>query len=222
MRTPDQDERAEEGTLSEAFGDGFGSVDQGDLNDGYGTDSFDDDDYSEPEVADDPVDESDDTFDDAAEDEGGFGGPDDGTTETGDTTDTTGGIDVDDDGAMVVPTGAEATEDDPDNIIEEIIDDVLGGDAGEAIGGVGDTYAVDGADLLDGLDDPGFDGDDGTATSAINNSGDGVFDSAFDQPEVGDAADFVTESDFDLNADGHVDHGDLREAAHPFDFHADG
>jgi hypothetical protein len=58
------------------------------------------------------------------------------------------------------------------------------------------------------------------ASSAINNDGDG-FDTPFDQPEVNDA-ELSTESDFDLNADGHVDHGDLREAAHPFDFHADG
>jgi hypothetical protein len=222
MRTPDQDERADDGTVSEAFGDGFGSVDQGDLNDGYGTDDFYDDSYTEPEVDDQVDDDStdaDDTFDDAAEDEGGFGTDDTVVVEDD-------GVDVGDDGTEVVPTAAEAAEEDePSNILEEILDDVLGGDVGDIGGGIGDTYATDTPDFLQGIDDEDGTGplDDDSASSAINNEGsDGVFDSPFDQPDGADAADFVTESDFDLNTDGHVDRGDLREAAHPFDFHADG
>jgi hypothetical protein len=223
MRSPDQDERADDGTVSEAFGDGFGSVDQGDLNDGYGTDDFYDDTYTEPDAVDEPVDDgstdADDTFDDAVDDEGGFGTTDDTVVVEDD------GIVVGDDGAEVTPTAAEAPEEDePGNILEEILDDVLGGDVGDIGGEIGDTYGTDTPDFLQGLDDEdgtGLDGD--SASSAINNeSSDGVFDSPFDQPDGADVADFVSESDFDLNTDGHVDRGDLREAAHPFDFHADG
>jgi hypothetical protein len=218
MRTPDQDERPDPGTAGsagEALGDGFGSVDQGDLNDGYGSHDFYDDSYDDPtDVADDTYD-TDATFDDAADDDGGFGGsgPD-------------GGVDDGSGVGEVVPVGNEVSDADAENILVDILDDVFGDDADEVVDEMETAYGMDASELLEALGD-GYATDDDGGLSPVDTSDDGgVFDNPFDPTsgttDVGDAADFATQSDFDLNADGQVNHGDLQEAAHPFDFHVDG
>jgi len=88
------------------------------------------------------------------------------------------------------------------------------------------AYGMDPSELLEALGENYAADDDGGFTPADTTDDGGVFDNPFDPtsgaPDVGEAADFVTQSDFDLNADGQVNHGDLQEAAHPFDFHVDG
>jgi hypothetical protein len=211
MRTPDQDERPDPGAADGSLGDGFGSVDQADLNDGYGNSDFYDDSYDDPADGD-GSDDADDTFDDAADDDGGFGGSgDDGGLGDG------AGV------GEVIPVGSEVSDAEAENILEELLDDVFGDDTEQVIDDMEASSGLDPSELLESLgdaddDDPGSleTGDDG-----------GVFDNPFDGgvdggAEVTDAADFVSEADFDLNTDGHVDGGDLHEAAHPFDFHVDG
>jgi hypothetical protein len=214
MRTPDQDERPEPGTADHALGDGFGSVDQGDLNDGYGTSDFYDDSYDDPtEVADDTYD-TDDTFDDAADDHGGFGGDGDGGA-LGDGTE----------GSNVVPVGSEVSDADAENVLVDILDDVFGDDADEVLDEMESTYGMDASEILGALGDAYATDDDGSGLNPVDTTddGSGVFDNPFDgATDGGGAADFATQSDFDLNTDGHVNQADLHEAAHPFDFHVDG
>jgi hypothetical protein len=215
MRTPDQDERPEPGTADDSLGDGFGTVDQADLNDGYGNSDFYDDSYDDPIDVEDGY-ETDDTFDDASDDDGGFGTTDDG-----------GLGDVDDDGGSVgevIPVGSEVSDAEAENILEEILDDVFGDDTEQVIDDMEASSGLDPSEILETLGDAY---DDDLATTDGADDGSGVFDNnPFDGAgaggEVADAADFVSESDFDLNTDGHVDGGDLHEAAHPFDFHVDG
>jgi hypothetical protein len=205
MRKPDQDERPESGA-DDSLGGGYGSVDTGDLNDGYGTTSFYDDTY-------DPIDpdetyDADETFGDAAGEDGGFGSADDGSTAG------------DGDGlGEVVPVGSEVSEDEAENILEEILDDIFGDDADDVVDDMQTASGMDAGEILDTLDD--VYADEGFGTVDIPDDG-GVVDNPFDGADSADVADFVSQSDFDLNIDGHVDRGDLREAAHPFDFHAEG
>jgi hypothetical protein len=214
MRTPDQDERPEPGTAGEALGDGFGSVDVGDLTDGYGADEF----YPDYGDSDDPIDPddtygADDTFDDAVDDDGGFGADD-------------GGIAVGGDGdgsglGEVLAVGNEASDDGADNILEEILDDIFGDDADDVVLDAQTAPGMDAGDLLSSLDEAYVD-DEGFGLADIADDGGSEILDPFDGGDVTDAADYVSQSDFDLNTDGHVDGGDLHEAAHPFDFHVDG
>ena len=212
MRTPDQDERPDPGSVGESLGEGFGSVDPGDIHDGYGAGDFYPeygDSYDEPVDPDDTYD-TDDTFDDAADDDGGFGS-DDGVTVDGDGT----GL------GEVVPVGSEVSDAEAENILEEILDDIFGDDADDVVADMEASSGMDASEILESLDDAYVD-EDGLGGSDITDGG-GVLDNPVDGSADGmDAADFVSESDFDLNTDGHVDQGDLHEAAHPFDFHVDG
>jgi hypothetical protein len=214
MRTPDQNERPDPGTADDALGDGFGSVDPGDLNDGYGTHDFYGDSYDAAEV--DDTYDTDDTFDDAADDDGGFGGSDDTGAGGG------GGDGV----GSVVQAGGDAGEAEAENVLVDILDDVFGDDADEVVEDMEATYGMDASEILASLgDDYAVDDESGRSFVAADadDGGDVLDDNALDgQPDGGDVADFVTQSDFDLNTDGHVDPGDLHEAAHSLDFHVDG
>ena len=213
MRTPDQDERPEPGTADQSLGDGFGSVDQGDLNDGYGSHDFYNDDYDDTTDTTDTGDsyDTDDTFDDAADDHGGFGG-----TGDGDGSGPGGG----DGSGEVIQVGSEVSDSEAENILVDILDDVFGDDADEVVDDIETTYGMDASEVLAALGDT-YANDDGLNPTDQADDG-GVFDNNPFDGDVGDAADFATQSDFDLNTDGHVDQGDLHEAAHPFDFHVDG
>lgn len=211
MRTPDQEERPEPGTADASLGGGFGTVDQADLNDGYGTSDFYDDDYGYGDDTVDPDDsyDTDDTFDDAADEDGGFGTiGDDGALGEGD------GV------GEAVPVGNEVSDSEAENILEEILDDVFGDDADQVVDDMESSTGMDAVEILDTLGD-GYADDDGFGPVDATDGG-GVLENPFDGSDAIDAADFVSEADFDLNTDGHVDQGDLREAAHPFDFHAEG
>jgi hypothetical protein len=212
MRTPDQDERPEPGTADDALGDGFGSVDQGDLSEGYGTDDFYESSYDPTDVDVDDDYDTDDTFDDAPDDHGGFGGTGDGVP--GDA----------DGGGDVVPVGSEVSDGEAENVLIDILDDVFGDDADEVLDDMEATYGMDASEILVSLGDNYAVDDDGSGFSPAGPSDDGgVFDNnPFDGQPDGDAADFATQSDFDLNTDGHVDQGDLHEATHSFDFHVEG
>jgi hypothetical protein len=218
MRTPDQDERAESDTAPPALDDGFGGPDVagGDLNDGYGSHSFygDADDDATPDDDGGDTSLNDDTFNDAGDDHGGFGGT--GAADTGDGGDDSGE-------AAGGFNGGDVSEAQAENILTDILDNVFGDDADDVVEDMEDSYGVDATDLLTALGDT-YGTDDG---SGATDDGSGVFDNPFDGADgggvgdVGDAADMVTGTDLDLTGDGHVNHADLSEAAHPFDFHVD-
>ena len=189
MRTPDEDTTLDgDGSASSSLGDGFGSS-AGDLTDGFGDDDFSDDNYSSDSDSDsDDADSSDDSFEDT------FG---DDTS----------------DGDSPGLSDAEA-----ENVLVEILEDVFGDDGPEVLDEVeAEGFRMDGGELFEAMDDAyASTGPVPDLTIDIGGELDG---GGFDVPDDAfDPSDMVSETDFDLTGDGHVNVHDLHEAAHPFDF----
>jgi len=167
------------------------------LGDGFGssasdlTDGFGEDDFSE--------DNSFDPTDTTSTDDGGL----DDTTD-GDGSDT--------------PFGDGLSDAEAENVLVEILEDVFGDDAPEVLDDMEAATGLDAGELIDALDETdSTPDDDGIDAFSLDGPGAGdlVPDDGFDPFEP---SEIPSESDFDLTGDGHVDHHDLHEAAHPFDF----
>ena len=193
MRTPDEDGALDGGEVSGSVGDGFGSS-AGDLTDGFGEDDFSDDN----------------TFDTTdTGDSGDTTTTGDGSTADGSTAD--GGTD---DGGTSFGDGLSDAE--AENVLVEILEDVFGDDAPEVLQDMEAATGLDGSELYQALDEA--DASDDAPAVPLMDEADGLETLQDDAYDPYDPAEAMSRSDFDLTGDGHVDHHDLHEAAHPFDF----
>jgi hypothetical protein len=124
--------------------------------------------------------------------------------------------DDDEDDEAGAQFGDGLSDDEAKNVLVEILDDVFGEDAPEVVRDLEATTGLDPSELVDALGD----------TSALYAATDPLSPdyatlNGLDAPDEGyDDTDLPTKEDFDLTHDGQVDHQDLHEATHPFDFHA--
>lgn len=124
--------------------------------------------------------------------------------------------DSDDDDGEGSQFGDGLSDEEAENVLVEILDDVFGGDAPEVVRDLEVSTGLDPSELVDVLSEP---------TALYDNqdplSPDFAVLNGLESPdETFDDTDLPTKDDFDLTHDGHVDHHDLHEATHPFDFHS--
>jgi hypothetical protein len=113
------------------------------------------------------------------------------------------------------PFGEGHGDDGAENVLVEILDDVFGDDAPDVVAELEASTGMDADELVDALSGgpaPYAQDELSPDYQALNglDGGDEPFDDT----------DLPTKDDFDLTHDGHVDHHDLHEALHPFDFHS--
>ena len=191
MRKPNEEDLSDEAADVGSVGAGFGgSVDLSE--DSYYGDSFDSDYTDESNGS--RGDDADGSFDDS---DGGDGGPD--TEEAA--------------------FGEEVTEAEAEAILEDMLDDTYGSDAGALVEDLEQSTGMSAVEILEditGLDLGDNSGSDEVTALDGTSGGIGSVD-PFEAPESPEL-DMATSSDFDLNRDGHVDVGDAHEAAHLFDY----
>jgi len=112
--------------------------------------------------------------------------------------------------------GDGLSDEEAENVLVEILDDVFGEDAPEVIRDLEASTGLDPSELVDVLSEPSalYGNQDPLSPDFAALNGLETPDEAFDD------TDLPTKDDFDLTHDGHVDHHDLHEATHPFDFHS--
>lgn len=112
----------------------------------------------------------------------------------------------------------ELSDAEAENVLEQILEDVFGDDAPEVLDEVdSQAFRPDAGEMFESLDGA-YEGSDAGSGLGLDLGGEldgGGFETV---PDDFDPAEALTESDFDLTGDGHVNAQDLHEAAHPFDF----
>jgi hypothetical protein len=115
--------------------------------------------------------------------------------------------------------GSDLTEDEAEDILEDMFDETYGPDADEVVDDLQESTGMSAIEILEDITGTELSGSDASAGLAPLDSVDGLDTiDPFEGPDMPEA-DMATKDDFDLNADGHVNHADVHELTHPFDFH---